>query len=291
MTDIIMRDTQSLKPHPRNLRVYGRPEDNDQYIYISADMRQRGFDPDYPLLIIQREDGEFIIGGVTRWTAANNNSIEQCPCRVFKGEDWEVWLKIVTDNGYWNKTRLQQAREQQLLVQIEKLHAHGRMGKRRKDEKPSKSAARVALSYRCSGQTVRRNVRIVNAIDKAEAKGDATLALKLTDKLQKNQVKQALALLGDGDGKIPPRKSKEPRTLLDHGKKAHSEFFEACHKVKLAADLKVLEKELAKMANELEAARRRLSGQQPVCEDCGSEKIVQGGGSQSVPYRCGEHAN
>jgi hypothetical protein len=285
MSGIVMKATSSLRPHPEHERVYGPVKQHDKYGQYRKRMREPGFDPNNPLLITYDDR---IIGGRTRHAAAKDEGIAECPCRVFESkEEWEILQQIPLDNDYRNKNRLQIAREQQLLVRIEKEHGRQRMGEGG-DGGPSKSTERVGLGFKRSGDTVRRNVRIVNAIDKAIDNGDHKKAGKLTELLLANKVTQALALIAGKKKRKAARQAQQQASVLTHGKKAHSEFFEACVKANLPADLTMLETELARMRKELEHARGRVMAQQPAPKTPGDKPAPKTPGDKPAPKTPGD---
>jgi len=196
---IVCYKVADLRPHPLNKELYGPPKSNEAYDAIYFSMKRAGFDERHPLLITR--DGR-IISGVTRWAAARAAKIEDVPCEIFEPQseetaELEIEVKIILENGYRVKTRLIVAREQQKLVEVEKVLARQRMARGRDDDDkgPSKSTERVALTFKTSNQTVRRNLQVLAGIDAARERGDEPMARRLTELLEHGKPGKALDLI------------------------------------------------------------------------------------------------
>jgi hypothetical protein len=258
-----------LRPHPLNKELYGPPTDNEAYVNVRYSMQRGGFDERHPLLITQ--DGR-IVSGATRWAAAKSLKLELVPCEIFVPADLEtaeleIEAKLIMENGYRTKTRLMVAREQQKLVELEKVlarkrMAHGRDGK----DGPSKSTERAAVVFKTSGATVQRNLKVLAGIDAAKERGDERAAARLTELLEHGKPGKALELIAAGNGKSKqkaPKKVDVPRTIHDHATMAHSEFYEACAKSGIEEEFRVLERYLGDMQKALQTARERLTQKAP----------------------------
>jgi len=259
MRKIVMKDPADLRPHDLNKLLYGSPMANEAFKNILFSMKRGGYDERHPLLITV--DGR-IISGVTRWASAKKAGIGKVPCEVFEPTDLEnaeleIEAKLILENGYRTKTRLIVAREQQKLLEIHKRLARARMA-HGSDGEASKSVDRVGVEFKVSGKTVQNNMKILGAIDAAHEDGDKRRAEQLTDLLERGSTVKALALI---NGEERPKKAPKvdvPRTLHDHSNKAHSEFYEACAKVQVQAELDLLERCLEQMRDALATARTRL---------------------------------
>jgi hypothetical protein len=256
-----------LRPHPLNKELYGPPTANEAYVNVRFSMERGGFDERHPLLVTR--DCR-IISGVTRWAAAKSLKLESVPCEVFtpaseETAELEIEAKLITENGYRVKTRLMVAREQQKLVEVEKVLARKRMAHGRgDDEGPSKATERAAVAFKTSGATVARNLRVVAGIDAARERGDERAAARLIDLLERGKPGKALDLIAAGNGqgeskRKAPAKVDAPRTIHDHATMAHSEFYEACAKSTIEEELLVLERYLDNMREALQTARERLT--------------------------------
>src|SRR5262249_25527872 len=114
----VLRDPRQLFPHPQNERIYGRPQDNDQYASMVRSMKNDGYDHDHPLTIAPDNR---VLAGCTRHAAALAAKVAEVPCHVFtpsgpeaaEDEFLEVLLK---DNQYRQKTNYMLAREWQLRI-------------------------------------------------------------------------------------------------------------------------------------------------------------------------------
>jgi ParB-like chromosome segregation protein Spo0J len=255
---IILVDPAELRPLPLNKELYGRPQDNDAYKDIKQ-LMTHGFNENKPLTIT--EDRR-IVAGVTRWHIAKALGLKEVPCLVFTptspetAED-EYDLELIDDNHYRNKTKVMLAREQRKKMEIQKRLARKRMGSG-SDGGPSKSADRVGADYRVSGRTVTRSIKVLEAIEQAEADGDRRKAERLTDLLEHGKTGKALAII---TGKPAAKKAPPvdvPRTLNDHNTKAYSENYEACAKVRVPAEIDILEANVERMLQDVDTARTRL---------------------------------
>jgi hypothetical protein len=262
---VILVNVAELHPHPRNAPIYGNPKSTKAYADMVADMKDRGFSDRYPLLITA---DRIIIGGVTRWLCAKAAKITQVPCEIFVPSaadpilaELEIREQIPLDNGYREKTQLMVARELAMLAEIEKERGRRRMALG-SDDGPSKATDRVAQAVkRISGKTVQRRLKILKAIDEAHDNGDHRKADQLTELLEQRKTLQALAVI---KGKaLKPKKAVKVevrRTLHDHATKAYSEFYEACCKATVGAELDVLEAHVQRVLEDIQTARKRLEG-------------------------------
>jgi hypothetical protein len=256
-----MRSPDGLRPHPKSREMYGPPTANSEYKDIKWSMDRNGYDERWPLLIT--EDGR-VLWGATRHAVAKSLGVEGVPCLVYHPKDpataeLEYEEQVVLGNVSRKKTQLMIVREQRTLMEVERALAKHRMGAGG-DGKESRATDRVGQHFRKSGKTVGREIKILEAIEAAQADGQAKQAEKLTELLNAGKTVQALALL---DKKGPARKKKPvkvevPRTLHDHVCKAYSEFFEACCKARVLAEVEVVEATLGRMRDDLEAARKKL---------------------------------
>jgi ParB-like chromosome segregation protein Spo0J len=263
---IVERSPSDLRPHPLNKELYGPPTDNEAYDNIRFSMQHNGFDERKPLWITR--DGR-IIDGHTRWFAAKSLKKESIPCEVYvpsseETAESEIEAMLIRENGYRRKTRLMVAREQQKLVELQKVLARNRMawGRRDDDEGPSKATERAAVIFKTSGATVQRNLRVLAGIDAAKERGDEPMAARLIDLLERGKPGKALDLIATGKAESkrkPPKKVDVPRTIHDHATGAFGEFYEACAKASIEEELRVLEKYLDNMHKALQTARGRLT--------------------------------
>jgi hypothetical protein len=260
MARIVMKCPEDLRPHALNKELYGPPTANSVYKDIKVTMGRGGYDERHPLLIT--EDGR-ILWGVTRWAVAKSLGLKEVPCIVFRPTnpataELEAEAEIIRGNIYRNKSQLMIAREQRKLREVESDLARQRMSAG-SDGGPSKSTDRVGKIFGESGKTVERRLKVLEAIEEAEAEHDSKGAKRLTDLLEGKKLVKALDVIKGESGKPKPVKKVEtPRTLNDHASRAYSEFDEACGKVIVAAELEILEATLQRMRDASEAARQRL---------------------------------
>ena len=259
---VVSMTPADLRPHPLHKELYGPPTGNSAYKDIKASMAARGFDERQPLLIT--EDGR-IVWGVTRWAVAKALRLEQVPCEVFVPTDaaaaeLEIERELIRGNMYRVKTQMILAREQRKILEVEAALARKRMGGGT-DGGPSKSTDRVGKLFGESGKTVQRRLKVLTAIEEAEAEGDRKKAGQLTELLNAKQIVRALDVIqgrASSQAKKPAR-VEVVRTIHDHSTKAYSEFFEACAKAKVPAEVELLAAALRRMEDDLEAARTRVS--------------------------------
>jgi ParB-like chromosome segregation protein Spo0J len=265
MSKIIYKHPDELVPHLLNYQLYGPPSQNSAYYDIKADMKRRGYDESKPLLIT--EDGR-VICGVTRHAVAKSLRLDNIPCVLFKPDDplhaeLEIERALVRDNTYRIKTELMKAREQRRLLQVESALARGRMASG-SDGGPSMSTDRVGKIFGESGKTVQRRLKVLDAIEQAEAGGDTKHAQRLGELLNTKQITKALALLDPDRVKrkkerLPKVANDEERTLLDHVTSAYSELESACHLAETVADVVTIEDFLERMQRTVAAKRARLT--------------------------------
>jgi hypothetical protein len=207
MTDIIWCSPLDLRPHPLYHELYGPPTAHSAYADIRADMKCRGFDASKPLLIT--EDAR-IICGIVRHAAAKSLKLNTVPCRVFTPQEpataeLEIERELLAGNIYRITTETMKAREQRKMLTIEKA-----IGRVRKTiglhSGPGKAADRVGKVFGESGGTVQRRLKVLDAIEKAEASGNTKLAARLTELLNTRQITKALALLKPAQDRTAPIK-------------------------------------------------------------------------------------
>jgi hypothetical protein len=247
-----------LRPHPLNKELYGPPTSNSAYKDIKANMA-RGYDDRHPLLVT--EDRR-ILWGVTRWAAARANGIREVPCEIFVPSspataELEYEQEIIHGNVYRIKTRRMLACEQRKLMELEKSLGRQRMAQG-SDGGPSKSADRVGEVYKVSGKTVTRRIKVLEALEEAEARGDKKKAERLADLLERDQVVKALETLKGKPAARKPPAVDVPRTLNDHNTKAYSENYEACAKATVPAEVDILEANVERMRQDVDTTRTRL---------------------------------
>ena len=255
----VMKSPADLRPHPLNKEIYGPPNANSAYKDIKANMARGGYDERHPLLVT--EDGR-ILWGVTRWDIAKKQGLEQIPCIVFRPADpvtaeLEIEGEIIRGNTYRTKSQIILAREQCKLLEVERELARRRMADG-SDGGPSKSADRVGKIFGESGKTVQRRLKVLAGIEEAQLAGNNKKAARLTELLEGKRIIKALDVI---DGKPPakkPPKVETPRTLHDHSTRAYSEFFEACAKATVPAEIEILAATLGRMKDDLESARKRV---------------------------------
>jgi hypothetical protein len=268
---IVMKSPAELRPHPKNRELYGLPKDNSAYEDIRFQMKRGGFDERHPLLITTEG---CIISGVTRWAAAKSVGLDKVPCEVFVPEaedpaaaDREIRAKIIKENIGRIRTRLQVAREQMEMAEIEKEAGRARMAQG-SDGGPSASQDRIAKIFTTSGKTVQRNIKVAKAIDRATTQGDYRTAERLTELLNQGKTGKACDLI---DGKAAGKAKKAvkvevPRTFNDHNNRMYSEGFEASCKAQVAAELDQLQANLDRVQQEIDKARARLAQQQQTAD-------------------------
>jgi hypothetical protein len=260
MSKIVRLSPEELRPHPLNRELYGTPTANTAYHDIRADMKRRGFDDKQPLLIT--EDRR-VIRGVTRHAAARSLNLKEVPCEIFVPEnpadaELEIERELVRGNIYRTKTETMKAREQRKILEIETALARGRMAEGT-DGGPSKAADRVGKVFGESGKTVQRRLKVLEAIEQADADGDKKRASRLTELLDGKHITKALDLLSPKDKPAKPVKQVDvPRTLHDHVNTAQSENFEACCKAQCEAEIEIIEVSIDRMLTTVQAARQRL---------------------------------
>jgi hypothetical protein len=257
---IVWKSPEDLRPHPLNRELYGPPTANSAYKDIRDSMKANGFDERQPLLITT--DGR-ILWGTTRNDIAKKQGLKEVPCEIFQPSseqpELEYERELIRGNIQRSKTQVMLTREQRKMLELQKSLARARMGGGN-DGGPSKSADRVGKEFKVSGKTVARRIKVLNAIEQAEADGEQKKAERLTELLNANQVVKALNAIANKAA--TPRKPPAvtvPRTLNDHTVIAYSEFFEACTKVKVQAECDILEATLGRMHDDLQAARTRLN--------------------------------
>jgi hypothetical protein len=258
----VLRDPKELRPHALNLQLYGPPTANSAYQDMRLDMKRRGYDETEPLMIAPDDR---VLRGCTRHAAARSVGLAEVPCVVFypsspETAELEFERELIRGNSYRTKTEVMKAREQRKLLEVEAELARRRMGGG-SDGGPSKSTDRVGKIFKESGKSVQRRLKVLAAIEAAEADGDARRAERLTDLLNGKKITKALALLDPARAKAPAVRHVEvPPTLHAHVNRMYSECYEACAKARVGAEVDVIEAMLARMREDAAAARRRVEG-------------------------------
>jgi hypothetical protein len=260
-----------LRPHPLNRELYGTPSANTAYKDIRADMKRRGFDERHPLLITSDKR---IIHGVTRHACAQSLKLEQVPCEFFQPKDpataeLEIERELVRGNMYRTKTELIKAREQRRILDVERRLGLQRMAEG-SDGGPSKSTDRVGKLFGESGKSVQRRLKVLDAIEAAEAKGDKKLAGQLTDWLNAKQITKVLAAVDatkkkKAKPKPSPKQMEEakPIPFHQHINAAISQFSDACAKATSEGEIKAIEGYLDQMQQQVSDKRQRLGNKNP----------------------------
>jgi ParB-like chromosome segregation protein Spo0J len=257
---LIRKPPRELRPHPLHRELYGPPTANSAYKDIKVSMASRGFDERHPLLVTS--DGR-IVWGVTRWAVASSLGVADVPCEVLVPSDeaqaeLEVEQELIRGNTYRVKTQMILAKEQRKALEIEAALAHRRRSEG-SDGGPSKATDRVGKLFSESGKTVQRRLKVLRAIEEAETAGQRKRAEQLTELLEARKVVQALAVITGKKPKAKPVKVEVPRTIHDHSTKAYSDFFEACAKARVLAEVEMLAATLGRMRDDLELAQRRVA--------------------------------
>jgi hypothetical protein len=263
---IVMKDPATLRPHPLNKQLYGNPTDNSEYKQIRADMKERGYDERWPLLLTPDDR---ILWGATRNAAARSLGLPEVPCMIFtpsspETAELEYEKELIRGNVQRQKTGVMVARELRKLLEVEKELARVRMGHAGLDGGPSKSADRVAAGYTLDGKTlsgksVDRRVKVLDKIEECQAKGDHRKAERLTELLNGGKIVQALTLIkGKKAAAKKPPAVDVPRSPLDHSEAARSENYEACAKARTAGEVEIVEANIGEMQQHANTARTRL---------------------------------
>jgi hypothetical protein len=127
------------------------------------------------------------------------------------------------------------------------------------DGETSKATDRVGKLFGESGKSVQRRLKVLKAIEEAEADGEQKRADRLTDLLDGKHITKALALLDPKKEATRPVKNVDvPRTLHDHVTKTYSENFEACAKAVCLEEVQVIAANVARLWREALNAMRRL---------------------------------
>jgi hypothetical protein len=258
--NVIMVSVEELRPHPKNRELYDRPTDNDAYKELRGDIKERGFRDEKWLKITPDRR---IIAGCTRHHAAKSSGLKELPCRVFKANDpdtaeLEYEMEIIRDNIQRSKTQLMKAREMRAMKEIEAKWGLRRMGRQEGAGEAGTSQDKVGRQFKVSGKTVQLTIKVLDAIEQAEADGDRRKADRLTELLNSNKITKALDVLKPKDKAKPVKKVEVPPTLHAHVQRAYSENFEACAKVKCWAEIEIIEKNIERMKADAMAAATKL---------------------------------
>jgi hypothetical protein len=287
VSKIVYLGPDELRPHPLNRELYGTPTANSAYHDLRADMKRRGFDESQPLLITTDHR---VIRGVTRHAVAKSVGLAKVPCEIFAPSapevaELEIERELVRGNMYRTKTETMKAREQRKVLEIETVLARRRMGEGT-DDGPSKATDRVGKIFGESGKSVQRRLKVLEAIEQADADGDKKRAGRLTELLDGKHITKALDLLAPKDkAPRPVKKVDVPPTLHEHVIKAHSANYEAAAKATCEPEIEVIERNIDRMANDVRTARERLGC--PVA-DAGDPGGEDGEANPSPRQRCSE---
>jgi site-specific DNA-methyltransferase (adenine-specific) len=191
------REVSSLKPHPRNRRIYG-----DEPIDELAEQIERT--GKFEALIITPEDR--IISGHKRWRAAKKLGWETVPVEVRKYDDENDELEaLLVANAYRDKNAEQMGREFTVWKEVEADKAKNRMQAtlKRGDVTPApdnfpergetgdardKAAAHVGFG---SGKQAEKAEKVIQIADKRTKEGKPEEAAALLKKLNTKSVHAA----------------------------------------------------------------------------------------------------
>ena len=98
----LMMDPRRLYPHPQNDRIYGKPQDNDQFDRMVREMKKDGYDTEYPLIVTSDKR---VLAGCTRHAAALAAKLKEVPCLLFTPRDPER-RRTSTRNNYSGTTSI-----------------------------------------------------------------------------------------------------------------------------------------------------------------------------------------
>ncbi|MBI4739288.1 ParB N-terminal domain-containing protein [Candidatus Woesearchaeota archaeon] len=207
-------DPQSLKPHPRNITIYGEETLDEliEHIQTSGWIKP---------IVVTRENR--IISGHRRWRAALVLKLQTVPVeyRDFSDETAELEA-LLLENATRSKTIEQKVREAELWKEIEQAKArarqtaflkHGTHSPVRENfpqrEEPGRTrdivAQRVGFG---SGRTYEKASKVVHLIDQARATGNIEHAEALQSILNRQSVDAAARLIEKPEA--------ERRAILDY---------------------------------------------------------------------------
>lgn len=106
---------EELKPHPRNITIYGEKEDDETFSELVQLIKVHGL----RTKIIVNEDG-LIISGHRRYRALNELGYTEIECEVrHYNNEMEELRDLVICNSGRRKTRVQQLREGEAIYEVE----------------------------------------------------------------------------------------------------------------------------------------------------------------------------
>jgi hypothetical protein len=265
--EIVWRNPADLRPHPLHKELYGPPTANTAYGDIKASMKVNGYNERLPQTIT--EDGRILVG-VTRNHIARTIDLDRVPCYLFQPSDpataeLEMEREIVAGNTYRQKTETMKAREQRKLLEVETALARRRMGSG-SDGGPSMSTDRVGKIFGESGKSVQRRLKVLEAIEKADADGKHERARKLTELMDSRRITKALDLIKPAKqreaekAKKGKAKKEVDRSPTGYYTRAGSDWEAACFHVS-QAEYKGLGDQLKRMIAQYRAAGARLRKQ------------------------------
>lgn len=107
---------EELKPHPRNISIYGEREDDETFSELVQLIKVHGL----RTKIIVNENG-LIISGHRRYNALKELGYTQIECEVrhYNNEMEELRDLVICNSGRRQKTRVQQLREGEAIYEVE----------------------------------------------------------------------------------------------------------------------------------------------------------------------------
>jgi ParB/RepB/Spo0J family partition protein len=198
-----------LKPHPRNVEIYGEEDVSD----LAARIRQSNWIK--PLVITQ---ANVIISGHRRWQAAKSLGLASVPAerRTFANENEELEA-LLLENASRDKTVEQKVREALIWEEIEREKArlrqqaaaqqtHAKLGRGQQQPEmlqenfpeASQGQSRDAVAARVgfgTGRTYQKAAQVVAAIDAQRARGNEEEAQALRRVLNEQSVDAAKKLV------------------------------------------------------------------------------------------------
>lgn len=197
-------DVDLLKPHPRNVEIYGDPREQADFNQFVELVRKNGI---HPLMV---SDEMTIVGGHRRYYAALALGIPFVHASLYHFEsENDVLAALIADNQVRDKDNWQMANEAVTLKEIESVRAKMRQANSneyRSDRsngndsvvqvlapliEVGKAREKVGEQLGVSGQTVSDLIKVKERVDDLEAKGEIDKAEELIDLLNKSVEKAA----------------------------------------------------------------------------------------------------
>jgi len=170
--------TNELKPHPKNIDIYGDNEIEE----LGVSIKKYGIQN--PIII---NKNKVIISGHRRFQVAKMIDLDAVPVieKEFSSEAEELQY-LILENQYRIKTNYQKVREGVLLEEIESLKAKNRKANKTEEMEKGRTQNIVGKKIGLSGSSYKRGKKVLDKIEILNKEGNKDEAKELTNEFNKS---------------------------------------------------------------------------------------------------------